>query len=202
MQASQPVIAVGHSLGGVLSLLAAIEQPELFKAIILLDSPLLGRFKSNLVRISKMIGMIDRLTPAFRTRGRREHWRTREEVLSYLRHRKLFKYFTEPCLNDYVDYGLNKDELGFSLRFDPDIEYRIYRTIPHILHHYEAKLTVPSTLIYGSKSTVIDRLDLRYMKKHYGMVNFETKGTHMFPMEHPEDVARLIFKAVDRFLVE
>src|SRR5437870_13259241 len=41
-QAGQPVIAVGHSLGGVLSLLAAIKEPTLFKAVIMLDSPLLG----------------------------------------------------------------------------------------------------------------------------------------------------------------
>jgi pimeloyl-ACP methyl ester carboxylesterase len=40
--ASTPVIALGHSLGGVLSLLAAIEKPALFKAVIMLDSPCWG----------------------------------------------------------------------------------------------------------------------------------------------------------------
>lgn len=200
-QSSQPVIAVGHSLGGVLSLLAAIEQPALFRAVILLDSPLLGRVKSNIVRFSKMVGMIDRLTPARKTRGRRAHWETREEVWSYLHHKKLFKYFTERCLNDYIDYGLQHDETGYSLRFDPEIEYQIFRTIPHLLLQHEKKLTVPSALIYGDKSTVVDRLDLHHMKKHYGIVNFQTAGTHMFPMEHPEAVANLIFKVLDEVLV-
>ncbi len=196
-QASQPVIAVGHSLGGVLSLLAAIEEPALFKAVILLDSPLIGRVKSSIVRFSKMIGVIDHLTPAFRTRGRREHWNTREEAWAYLKHRKLFKYFTDQCIHNYIDYGMKKDESGYSLRFDPEIEYRIYRTIPHVLQKYEGRLSVPAALIYGDKSKVVDRLDLHYMKTHYGIVNYETKGTHMFPMEYPENVAKLIFKAVD-----
>ena len=199
-QASHPVIAIGHSLGGVLSVLAAVKEPDLFKAVILLDSPLIGRVKSSVVRLSKMLGMIDHLTPAFRTRGRREHWDTREDVLAYLKNRKLFKHFTDACLNDYVDFGLKKDESGYSLRFNPEIEYQIYRTLPHLLHQYKGKLSVPTALIYGNKSTVIDKLDLLYMKKHYGVIHFETNGTHMFPMEHPEAVTKLIFKVVDELI--
>ncbi len=196
-QASKPVIAVGHSLGGVLSLLAAIEQPALFKFVILLDSPILGQIKSNIIRLSKSLGVIDRLTPASRTRGRQQHWQNREEVLSYLKSKTLFKSFTEACLNDYIDYGLQKIDHGYELRFDSDIEYQIYRTIPHVLHQHEGKLHRPAALIYGRQSTVIDRFDLRYMKKHYGIVNYAINGTHMFPMEHPHAAAELIVQAVD-----
>ena len=199
-QTDQSVIGLGHSLGGVLSLLAAIEQPSLFRAVILLDSPLLGRFKSSIVRFSKTLGMIDHLTPAFRTRERREHWQNREQVLTYLKSRKLFKSFTDACLNDYIDYGMQKNGEAYSLRFDRKIEYQIYRTIPHILHEYEGRLRVPTALIYGSKSNVIDRLDLRYMKKHYDVVSLETKGTHMFPMEYPKATAQLILDVIDNLL--
>ena len=104
-------------------------------------------------------------------------------------------------MNDYIDYGLQKDASGYSLRFNSEIEYQIYRTIPHVLHQYEGKLIVPAALIYGNKSTVIDRLDLHNMKKHNGIVSFETNGTHMFPMEHPEAVASLIFEAVDALIL-
>lgn len=200
LQASQPVVAVGHSLGGVLSLLAAIEQPLLFKAVILLDSPLFGRLKSSLVRFSKVLGMIDRVTPAYRTRERRQHWQTRDQVLTYLKSRELFKTFTEACLEDYIDYGMQKNDEGYSLRFDRQIEYQIYRTIPHILGEYEGRLHVPSTVIYGSKSTVVDRMDLRYMNKYYGIEHVKTKGTHMFPMEHPKTTANIIIDLVDHLV--
>lgn len=196
-QATQPVIAVGHSLGGVLSFLAAIKQPDLFKAVIMLDSPLIGRFKSIVVQLSKLTGMIDHLTPAENTRGRRNHWDTREEVLSYLKDKKLFQHFTEKCLNDYIDYGLKKDDTGYTLRFDPEIEYQIYRTLPHVLYKYKGKTAIPSTVIYGNKSTVIDHFDLLHMQRQYGIVNFKTNGTHMFPMEHPKAVANLIFKIME-----
>ncbi len=197
-KASQPVIAVGHSLGGVLSLLAAIEQPSLFTAVILLDSPLIGRLKSSIVRFTKALGMIDRVTPAFRMRARRQHWKDREQVVAYLKSRPLFQTFTDACLEDYIEYGMYKNEDGYSLRFDRQIEYQIYRTVPHILSEYEGRLQVPAFVIYGSKSTVVDRLDLRYMKKHYGIGHVKIKGTHMFPMEYPQATANLIMDVVDQ----
>ncbi len=200
-QASQPVIAVGHSLGGVLSLLAAVEQPALFSAVILLDSPLLGRLKSSLVRLSKAFGMIDKVTPASRTRARRQHWQTREQVVSYLKSRALFKTFTEACLQDYIEYGMQQNEQGYSLRFDRQIEYQIYRTIPHILSKHEGRLHVPTVLIHGNKSNVVGQMELRYMKKYYGIGHVETKGTHMFPMEYPQATANLIMAVADKLLI-
>lgn len=196
-KAAKPVIGVGHSLGGVLSLLAAIQKPALFKAVVLLDSPLIDRVKSNILRLSKMLGFIDRLTPAHRTRGRRRHWHSREEALSYLKSRELFKHFTDACLNDYINHGLQKDESGYTLRFNPEIEYQIFRTIPHALHEYEGKLTRPAALIHGKQSTVITRSELHHMKKRYGIVCYETNGSHMFPMEYPIEAASMVFNALD-----
>ncbi|CDZ79066.1 monoglyceride lipase [Legionella massiliensis] len=199
-QAEQPVIAIGHSLGGVLSLLAALKEPALFKAVIMLDSPLLGRFKSSVVRLAKALGVIDRITPAYRTRGRREFWQNREQLLDYLKTRDLFKTFTPECLQDYIDYGLNKTANGYQLRFDRHTEYMIYRTIPHGLQTYEGRLTVPAALLYGDQSAVVDRLDVRYMKKHHNIKGYKIKGSHMLPMEHPKEVAEHIFTALDAIL--
>ncbi|AMP89627.1 alpha/beta fold hydrolase [Legionella pneumophila] len=199
-QAGQPVIAVGHSLGGVLSLLAAIEEPQLFKAVIMLDSPLIGAFKSSMVRLAKALGIIDRVTPAFKTKKRREHWQNYEQLISYLKTRDLFKTFTEECLNDYIKYGLEYKEDGYYLRFDRHIEYQIYRTIPHVIPRYKGKLIVPAALIYGDKSTVVDRMDIRYMKNHFNVKCFKTMGTHLFPMEHPEAVGKQIIEVVDAII--
>lgn len=199
-QASQPVIALGHSLGGVLSFRAAIEEPQLFKAVIMLDSPIIGRLKSRLLRLSKNLGLIDRITPAFRTRGRRHYWRTKEEAIKYLKSRELFMHFTDACINDYIEYGMVESDKGFTLRFDRHIEYQIYRTIPHMLYKYEGQQTVPTALIYGDKSNVIDRLDLNNMKRNYQIRCYKIPGTHMFPMEHPELTAKYVCKAVNELL--
>lgn len=195
-QAMQPVIAVGHSFGGVISLLAAIEQPELFKAVIMLDSPLYGPFKSSLVKLAKSLDIVDRITPAFRSKGRRQHWQDRDQLIRYLRTRDLFKTFTDECLNDYISYGLEEKEDGYYLRFDRHIEYLIYRTVPHVIPKYEGKLLIPATLIYGDKSTMVSKMDMRYMKNKFNIKCVKTKGTHLFPMEHPQTVAKQIIAAV------
>lgn len=201
LQANQPVIAVGHSLGGVLSVLAAIEEPALFKAVIILDSPLISRFKSSLLRLAKVWGVVDKITPASRTRQRKTFWATREEVLVYLKTKPLFKSFTEACLHDYIDYGLEKNKKGYTLRFDPQIEYSIYRTIPHFLRLYERQLVVPTALIYGDKSKVIGWQERRYMKKYYHIEAHRIKGSHMFPMEHPTQAAEKILELMSSTLL-
>lgn len=199
-QARKPVIAIGHSLGGVLSFLAAIEQPELFKAVILLDAPLIGPFKSGIVRLAKALGFIDRITPAYKTKGRRTYWQSRDELLNYLRTRDFFKTFSESCLNDYIDYGLTHQTDGYHLRFDRQIEYQIYRTIPHTIPKLSGKLVVPTALLYGNKSDVVGSSDVRYMKKYFHAQCIEIQGSHLFPMENPIQVAQEIMHTIDAII--
>lgn len=191
-QATQPVIGLGHSFGGIITLFAAIKEPQLFHSVIMLDSPLIGPFKSIMVKLAKNFGIIDRITPAYKSRGRRAYWHTYEQLIHYLKSRDLFKTFTDECLNDYITYGLEHKNDGYHLRFDRHIEYQIYRTIPDVIPEYEWKLLTPATLIYGDKSAVVSRMDVNYMKRQFNIKCVKTKGTHLFPMEHPSEVARQI----------
>lgn len=196
-QAQRPVIGLGHSLGGVLSLMAAMKQPELFKAVVMIDSPLIGPLKSKMVKLAKALGVIDRITPASRTKGRRDHWQNKEQLIHYLKSRDLFKTFTDECLNDYITNGLDHSKDGYYLRFDRHIEYQIYRTIPHNIPQFKGKLITPTALIYGDKSSVVDRIDRHYMRSHFGIKCYKVKGTHLVPMENPQAVAKQITHAID-----
>ena len=48
----QPVFLVGHSLGGFLSVMAAARHPELVRGVLLIDSPLIGGWKANVVGVA------------------------------------------------------------------------------------------------------------------------------------------------------
>ncbi len=93
-----------------------------------------------------------------------------------------------------------KNEQGYSLRFDPEIEYQIYRTIPDVCYKNEGKLQTPTALIYGDHSHLIKRREVHYMKKKYGITCFKTPGSHMFPMEHPNACAKVVMDVIDKLL--
>ena len=71
---TQPIWGVGHSLGGVLHYHAALLRPELYRGVVMLDSPVLTLADKMVIRAAKRFGFIDRITPAGRTLGRREEF--------------------------------------------------------------------------------------------------------------------------------
>ncbi len=190
---AQPVIGVGHSLGGYLTFMAAVARPELFSAILLLDAPIIGAIKGRLLGATKRFGIVDRVTPAGATRERRAEWAGLAEAERHFRGRKLFRHFAPEALRDYVRYGLVDDGKNLRLMIDPAIEYQIYRTVPHDLHRSLARLRVPAGFIGGADSDVVRRVGLSTMRRA-GFVFRRVKGGHLFPLEHPKAAAEAILE--------
>ncbi len=192
-QGPQPVIAVGHSLGGFLSFMAAAERPDLFSALILLDAPVFSHAKARALQASKRLGFIDRVTPGRITRDRRRHWPSEAAAIEHFRTRKLFRYFDPDCLADYVHYGMVDapgPQGGRQLWFDAGIEYRIYCTIPHHLHRLLPQLTVPAGFIGGRQSKELRVFGIAAMRGIFRLQPID--GGHLFPFERPLEAAAAI----------
>ena len=180
----EPVCGVGHSLGAYLNFMAAARRPELFRAIVMLDAPVIGAFKGRALGAVKRLGIVDRVTPAGMTRERRSAWTTREEAKAHFKSRLLFRHFTDECLEHYVQHGLIGAPGRFRLRIDPEIEYRIYRTIPHGMNRYVKLLKVPAGFVGGADSDVLRRVGLGAMRGPR-FAKLRVPGGHLFPFEHP-----------------
>ena len=190
-----PVLGVGHSLGGFLSLMAAVRRPDLFRAVIMLDAPILGRFTGSALQFVKRIGLIDRVTPAGMTKNRRRDWPSQEAALAHFRRKALFRSFDADCLLDYVRYGTapvkdGPSQRGVQLVFDPEIEYRIYRTIPHDIDAVVRHLRVRAGFIGGRESTAFKRAGLSPTREHMRVMLVE--GGHLFPFQLPWNAAGAI----------
>jgi pimeloyl-ACP methyl ester carboxylesterase len=192
----QPVYGVGHSLGGYLNYLAAVRRPELFRAVVLLDAPIIGPFRGSMLGATKRLGIVDRVTPAGATRDRRSSWGSREEARAHFGSRKLFEKFAPQCLDDYVRHGLVEGPGGkLRLKIDPAIEYQIYRTIPHDMMRHLRSLRVPAAFIGGAESDVVRRVRLAGMKPKFAMR--KVPGGHLFPLEQPREAARSIVQVLE-----
>ena len=189
---SQPIIGIGHSLGGILHLLVAVEKPELYKQIILLDAPIISRFSSRSLHVLKITKLIDRYSPSKMTRFRRNRWQTKEEAFAHFKAKPKFADFDEDVLRDYVEHGLVKGENGFELFFSPKIEAKIYRTLPHHLPHLRGKLKVPTAYIGGKTSREARLARLSFMQKHFPIDFHFLEGSHLFPFEIPIQTAEKI----------
>lgn len=196
-QTNEAVIGVGHSLGGVLTLLASCKAPKLFKQVILLDAPIFGLSKSTLIKLIKSFNLMHLVTPYKITQRRQEEWDSLSLLKAYLLTKSLFKNFNEACLNDYIRYGFSSDNDGrFRLKFNRERESLIYKTVPHNMHRLMKKHCVPTSLIYSQSSHIITKHDLFKMKNSYEFNISTCHGTHLFPFEHPQETSDKIVEQI------
>ena len=193
-----PLLGVGHSLGGTLMAMAADKQPERFCGVIMLDPPLMLGKDAWAMKAAKRFGFVDRVTPAGKTLGRRTVWPSREAMASSLGRRGLFRRFTPEALNDYIEAGTRLLNDGSAeLTFDPGIEVEIFRHLPDHLSRLPQRLGVPLELVAGKESHRLTASRIKRLKRR-GLSVSEVPGTHMFPMEHPDETRAAILAAWQR----
>lgn len=189
---AEPVWGVGHSLGGVLHYHAALQRPELYRGVVMLDSPVLTLADRLVIRAAKRFGFIDRITPAGRTLGRREEFTELEEARRYFAGKSLFRRFDPECLDAYLEHGLHSTGQNLRLRFDAATEISIYRCVPHTSPGRPQQLQVPLAMVRGRHSRVVLPHHARLVRRMPQGEYLTLPGGHMFPLERPRDTAELL----------
>lgn len=198
-QCDRPVIGLGHSLGGGLTIMAALERPDLFSGIIMLDVPLFSRFESLVVRSVKALGLIDNLTPAGRSKHRRRSWASTDDALRYFRSRGLFRHFHRDCIRDYLSCATRIASDGsVELSYEVPVELAIFRTVPHTLSVQPGQLLVPGGVILGRDTDTVRKHQYLRMKHKLNLLGSRLPGSHMFPLEHPDETAAEVLSLIHR----
>ena len=190
----QPVWMVGHSLGGFLSLMAAAQHPELVRGVLLLDSPILGGWRSTALGMIKGAQLVGSVSPGAVSHKRRNSWPSAEAALEHFRHKKAFVHWDEEVLQDYINHGTVDHEGKRVLAFDREIETQIYNTIPDNLDRLFKRhpLKCPVSFIGGRQSVEMRRVGMSMTEKLTKGRTMMLDGSHLFPMEKPLATAAAI----------
>jgi len=199
---SGPVVLVGHSLGGMLSLMLAAQYPHLAHGVVMVDAPAVGGLQAKVLQLSKTLSLNKKFSPGAISRKRRNEWLSLEEVRAHFASKKVFARWDPQVLNDYVLQGTReeKSEAGVRrvLSFNRDIETLIYNNVPHNLERLLKKhpLTCPVSLVAARHSREMrlagSDLTHKITKGRITMID----GTHLVPMEKPLVTAAAVEAAI------
>jgi pimeloyl-ACP methyl ester carboxylesterase len=191
-EADEPVIGIGHSLGGAITYWAARERPDLFHQVILLDPPLFRPWKRKAVGLMDLFGIGHKfIPPAIKSNRRKRHYPSFEAAAEALKKKKLFRDFHPQSFEDYIRHAWLRDGDGISLRIPAETETHFFCKTPHTFGRFH--LEVPIDYVFASSFEVTEEKDIHYLKSYFKNVPFHRiEGGHMFPLEQPESTAAFL----------
>ena len=194
------VVALGHSLGAVTSVMAAVKRPDLFQHIIALDPVFFRKSFLILFALMRWTGLKEKMPPVIAALRRREVWDSRKQIIQTFKRRTAFKYLSDDYLNNYAEYAFIEDGNVIKLACPREIEADIYATIPFSIWSDLKKLNCPMLVVRGEKSDTL-RLDAykQVLKINDLIQGVEIKDAgHLLPMEKEEAVIRIINEYCER----
>ncbi len=187
---------VGHSLGGLLGLLAASKRPDLVRGLVMLDSPVFTGWRAHSVQVLKASGLIARVSPGKVSRTRRHEWPSREAALAHFAAKSKFASWAPGLLDDFIDCGTEPRAGAVQLVFDRAVETRIYDTLPHHLGRVLRRhaLRCPAGFVAGTRSVELRQGGLGPAHALVGDRLRWITGSHLFPMERPDETANTVLE--------
>jgi len=190
----KPMIAMGHSIGGIVIMLMAIQKPHWFKKIILLDPVMLPKGILAVIRVLKFLSLTHTIPLARAAKRRKNNFQDRATARNHYSRKKIFSRWEPRFLEAYVETCLHEDGKGeFQLSCAPQLESSIYQSIPLNVWRLPKKLPTPALFIIGKLSDTVNKPGLSRLKRSSGnhIVKTVVAG-HLFPFEKPTESMAII----------
>jgi surfactin synthase thioesterase subunit len=155
------------------------------------------------VHVAKRTRLIERVGPGAISRRRRHEWPTRAAVHAHFVVKSVFARWDPRMLAAYVQAGFEEaaavadaDDPKVVLAFTRDVETRIYNTLPHHVPALLRKHPVrcPVGFIAGTRSAEMRQGGFAASHALAGERWRWVEGTHLYPMERPDETARLVLE--------
>ncbi len=197
-QYQEPVLLLGHSLGGLLSLMVAQKHPELVRGLVVIDSPLVCGWRALIWRTIKLFKLEMKVSPARFAQKRKFEWADLATARQHFAIKELFAIWPPEVLDDYMQAGIESVENGVRLRFDRDVEAAIYNTMPHTMGRLLRRPPpVPMGFVGGTDSWECRQAGDKGTKQLMGENMRYVRGSHLIPLEAPELTAAAVLQMLN-----
>ncbi len=188
------VIGMGHSMGAVATWIAAVERPDLFSKLVLIDPVILPEEWVKRLRFVPY-WIQKRWIPFVKTAvNRRDQWPDIEALESHLGSKKVYKRFDPEVWEDFKEYAVVKaDAGGLRLRYSKAWEAKVYGSAPN-LWPLMSHSPCPITIIKAEYSDVITSETWGFIKERMPQADLREmkKSGHLVPFEKPGELGILI----------
>lgn len=196
---NQPLVAIGHSMGGTISAMLATRYPSLVSKLILIEPGLMPPMWRPFVYFAQKTGLSMHVPFVTRVIKRKSIWKNKEEAIAELLNKGPFKSWRNEALEAYVNEGMESFESGsVKLRCSPILEGRILATAPCGIWKEVSKITCPTLVLYGAKSKTFLPSVAAKIKKliPHAVIKEMPNAGHFIPMEHPEESAEIVLRFI------
>lgn len=190
----QPLIGMGHSIGGIAILFMALKRPDLFSRIVLLDPVLAPKRFLVIMRVFNFFSIAHLNPMSQKAKKRRQVFESRQKAYDLYQKKSVFSRWQPFFLQAYVDTCLREEESGsVRLSCSPELESSIYQSIPLHAWSLPKRVSTPALYLIGENSDTVNPRGVKRLKnlKNHSQLKL-VKGGHLFPFETPECSMQLI----------
>jgi len=194
-----PLVCVGHSMGGTALLRAALREPERFKAIVLLDPVLLPPFVVFFWNVMRKLKIGEQWHPFLKAaRKRRQQFDDLERLYQGYRRKSVFKYIDDEALRAYVEgIACPMEGGGYQLCYSAKWEVHIYKiSIWRDMDIWRGlpMFELPTLIIRGAETDTFWERTGKLVKRKQPKIQVEAleKSTHLLALERPNAIANRI----------
>jgi pimeloyl-ACP methyl ester carboxylesterase len=191
----EDVIGVGHSMGGVATMYAAVKRPSLFRQLILIEPVFLPPEYLQLAAANPDAAY--QLPLVRGSQRRRNRWPSRQAAFDRFRTKAVFGRFSNETLWDYVNHATHEDgSSGVALTYPREWETQVYAHPPLCVWDRIPQVTHPTLAIRGADSVTIQPAAWQLWQELQPEATFVeiTNTGHMLTMERPSLVAQTILQ--------
>lgn len=191
-----PMILSGHSMGGTVSLMAAVLWPERVRGLVLIEPVMIPQFARLFMALARLRGINLEPNLADRAEQRRDTFPSFDAALASYAGRGAFRTWPAETVGDYLRGGLLTDPDTHAMRLAcrPFWEAATFRAAPSGKARLMRRVKCPVTIVYGTVGSTCRESEVEVFRRAGARVIKVDGASHFLPMERPEPVREEILR--------